>query len=109
MNYLYETSTEKNHKNFPCCMTNGKKRLIFSTSIFPIEKKYQKLHKDKKPPQKTRIKPHETAFILVIKYLPSKPHYLFSFAYKKVISSSYLASIIYKKSSPIMGRILILL
>lgn len=39
MNYLYETSTEKNHKNFPCCITNGKKRLIFSASIIPIEKK----------------------------------------------------------------------
>ena len=87
MNYLYETSTEKNHKNFPCCMTNGKKRLIFSTCFITIEKKYQKLHKNKKPvikfyliteivffsckvlfdyskpPQKTRIKPHETAFL----------------------------------------------
>ena len=49
MNYLHKTSTEKNHKNFPCCMTNGKKRLIFSASIITIKKNAKNYNKDKKP------------------------------------------------------------
>ena len=68
-------------------MTNGKKRLIFSTSIISIEKNHKNYNKDKKPvikfyliteivffsckvlfdyskpPKKTRMKPHKTAFI----------------------------------------------
>ena len=63
MNYLHKTSTEKNHKNFPCCITNGKKRLIFSVYIITIEKKSPKITiRIKNRPQKHEKKRRKTKF-----------------------------------------------